>query len=64
MQNESQQTEKMKFHKYKMETKFLPATLMQFEESGTTLEQLQFLERMVHRLEDWLIPKFPTNFLS
>ena len=37
----------MKFLEYKMETKFLAAPLMQFEKSVATLEQLQFLERMI-----------------
>ena len=39
MQNESQQTKNTEFYECKMEIKFLAATLVQFEESGATLEQ-------------------------
>ena len=41
----------MEFHKCKMETKFLAAILVQFEESGATLQQLQFLEKMIPQAE-------------
>lgn len=56
MHNESQQTKKMKFHECKIEIKFLVITLVQFEESGATLEQLQFLEMVILETERQVYP--------
>ena len=46
----------MKFHECKIEIKFLVVTMVQFKESGATLEQLQFLERVILQTERLAYP--------